>query len=150
MDEARLAEIEARLKATTPGPWRHGSMSAALWLAPETDVLADEDWVVPADDPPAGLEEYAGQRLRHTFCITQPISHVRATDPEGGEGQEGVDWLCHSEPDARFLAHAAVDVADLLAEVRRLRALREAESIPGGNDAEKPGHNPWPERAVSE
>lgn len=121
MNEDRLTEIEARLRATTPGPWRHGSMSAGLRTAPETDVLVDEDWVVPADDPPAGLGEYAGQRLRSTFCVTQPISHVRATDPDSGEGQEGVDWLCRSEPDARFLAHARDDVADLLAEVRRLR-----------------------------
>lgn len=123
MDDARIAEIEARLTATTPGPWRHGSLSEDLLPArPLTEVIGSEE--VDADDipglPPA--EGLSGCRVTHTYTVAQPYQHVSEREADGdGERREWTDWLCRCEADARFFAHARQDIADLLAEVNRLR-----------------------------
>jgi len=118
MDEARLAEIEQRLQATTPGPWRHGSLSEALFPEhPLTEVLAEEEGV-PAGFP--SLEGLAGSRVVHTFTVIQPYQHATVEDED--ERAEHTEWRCRCEADARFFAHARQDLIDLLAEVRRGRA----------------------------
>jgi hypothetical protein len=108
MDRKRLAEIEERLSATTPGPWRHGSLWSEMErVEPVTTVIASEP------------TERDGLLLTHTFSVTQPWQHVTAN----GEANrhEFTDWLCRCEADARFFAHARQDIEDLLAEVKRLR-----------------------------
>lgn len=89
LTEARLAEIEARMARTTPGPWaykdRLGGGGCFVFSEETFHVVA-----VEADDGPS---------------VTVPL----------GRG------------DAAFIAAAREDVPLLLAEVRRLRALRAAQ-----------------------
>lgn len=128
MDEGRLAEIEARLHGVSPGPWRHGS----LWDDPERTTPATS----VLGSAPAVDED--GVLVTHTFCLVQPWQHVVVEDED--DRQEHVDWLCRCEADARFLAHAPQDVADLVAAVHRLRrGLREDATTPGGGDGEQTG-----------
>jgi hypothetical protein len=118
VDEQRLAEIEQRLQATTPGPWRHGSLSEARFPDhPRTEVIAEEEGV-PEGFP--AIEGLAGCRVVHIFTVIQPYQH--ATVEHEDERAEHTEWLCRCEADARFFAHARQDLIDLLAEVRRGRA----------------------------
>jgi hypothetical protein len=118
MDEARLAEIEARLKAVSPGPWRLGS----FWETAGRDFDRGEVW---ASEP----KWTDGMLVTHHYAVLQPWSHIEDGVWEGDEPIEALEWLAHTPGDAAFFAHAPADVTELLAEVRRLRA---AAAIPGG------------------
>jgi hypothetical protein len=122
MNEERLAEIETRLGEATPGPWRHGSIGNLLGSWGGTDVLASEEKDASEVPDLPHIEGLTGCRIVHTYSITKPYQHVTERTPdEDGERREWTEWLCRSEADARFLAHARQDVEDLLAEVRRLK-----------------------------
>jgi hypothetical protein len=81
--EQRLREIEDRLRAATPGPWRA-----------EDQPGSDDVRVV-------GRHNTTGEE----FCISLPFT------PHG-----------YREANAELIANAPVDLADLVVEVRRLRA----------------------------
>ena len=90
MSPEELAEIEARLKAATPGPWRYNKSKC---YRPGTNgaqaVVTDQEAVFASADGP-------------TIALTGNVD-----DPQ-------------SMADADFIAHAPTDIAALLAEVRRL------------------------------
>lgn len=117
----RLKEIRRRLDHVTPGPWRHGSLSADVFPAwPMTEVIGSEE-VDPSEIPGLPpLDGSEGCRVTHTFTLIQPYQHV--TGHGEREQREWTDWLCRCEADARFFAHAPEDMRVLLAEVHRLRA----------------------------
>ena len=93
MSNERLAEIEARANAATPGPWEFGT-------------------------EPTFVEH--GMRYGGETVIRGQEGNV--VDSQGGQGAGG-DWsdLDVSEEDGRFIAAARTDIPGLVAEVRRLR-----------------------------
>jgi hypothetical protein len=104
VDEARLAEIEARCRAATAGPW----MVQCDYLEGGTrfSCLAH---VAPAVVP--GREYW-------------PDDYEPSTDDHGYFRPDGVDALPdYKLAQAELIAHAPLDLSDLVAEVRRLRAL---------------------------
>ena len=99
MTDKRLADIEARAEAATPGPWR---ASTGRTYDPSTGrVTSVEHWISRGDDD---------------VGITGDVSDSRTGTP--------------SEPTALFIAHARTDVPDLIAEVRRLRAVIAGRTTP--------------------
>ena len=95
MGDERLAEIEARANAATPGPW-----------TPLDDGFYGYVCVGVRDAEPGKWSQIKGKAFDAVIC--------------GGEPNEG--RMAEDDPDTRFIAHARGDVPDLIAEVRRLRA----------------------------
>ena len=93
LSDERLADIEARAEAATPGPWT-GKIEPQRY--PECDD-ADLPGIVRSAN---GIE-------------------VAAVDERYGDGQ-------NYEADTAFIAHARSDIPALLAELKELRAEREA------------------------
>lgn len=77
--ETRLAEIEARLKAATPGPWQASAASHVI----------------------------------QTNHLTRDVWHICTTDTGFHQMEE---WAAN----AKLIANAPQDLADLIAEVKRL------------------------------
>jgi hypothetical protein len=87
LSDERLAEIEKRCAAATPGPWE--------WPADHCDRFTVVAW---SDGPRWGTPRDV------------------TVQPEGRT-------YAQAEADAAFVARARTDVPDLVAEVRRLRAV---------------------------
>jgi hypothetical protein len=104
LSEERLSEIEKRCAAATPGPWlvfctpAAGETSFVVAEHVAAGVCVCRDYWPPGYDPPADA---------HGYFVDDPRSGL----PEYKAGQ------------AAFIAHARRDVPDLVAEVRRLRAV---------------------------
>ena len=98
--EADLTEIEARVNAATEGPW--------YWRNSDINVYL------------------LGARSRAVMAFKR--MGMRGAQPEFRDDDgllHGVQKRnVHDFADADFIAHARTDVADLLAEVKRLRADR--------------------------
>ena len=102
LTDERLAEIEARAEAATPGPWYTVD---PLWLPRE----------------PTGTYVIAGHHDPH---VGMPIlDHIETEDGDADAPGPNYDqsWL-----DLEFAAHARADIPALLAEVRRLRPVVDA------------------------
>jgi hypothetical protein len=108
LSAARLAEIQARHEAATPGPYAWGESGGMLALGTAGDVFFEG----------------------HVLTCARRCSACEA---------RGARCLGPNEPNSAFLAHSWQDVADLLAEVERLRAEIEAKSgsrtVPGAGAA---------------
>lgn len=106
MTESELREIEERWANATPGPWHTGgpvtrkSITAPLTLAPYGNGLSAEVWEVGR----------RGQQFAPGIAV---VNHSSSDD--GSEVTE-------AEPNAIAIAAAPTDIADLIAEVRRLKA----------------------------
>ncbi len=105
MDAVRLVEIEQRLQAATPGPWE------AIW-----DIRPDVKARIVTKDGAGGYWD-SGEL-------------VNATEQPSRAHPDTVRVACFSKYeracyDAEMVAHSREDLADLLAEVKRLRALAE-------------------------
>jgi hypothetical protein len=98
LSDERLAEIEQRCAAATPGPW---------W------VDLDRPFTLGGDTVSVEALTPDGRYVEREVC-----SCLLDTDA----WPDGPEWL-EDAANARFLAHSRSDVPDLLAEVRRLRAL---------------------------
>ena len=100
LTEADLTEIEARVNAATEGPWywRNSDINVYLLGARSRAVMAFK---------PMGM-----QSAQPEFRDDDGLLH-------GVQKRNIYDFA-----DADFIAHARTDVADLLAEVKRLRADR--------------------------
>lgn len=90
LTDERLAEIEARCNAATPGPW---DSCTAICGSGDSAIIAP---------------------IHGRSCV---LALVYAEVDEQGKD------VVRSMRDAAFIAAARTDVPDLLAEVRRLRAL---------------------------
>lgn len=102
MTDDELAAIEARLAATTRGPWR------SCW-----DDAANGDGHSDAYDWPA---------IYHPIDGVKPVDLPHEAQVVSVMYYDGTLVGCR-EPDAAFIAHAREDVPALLAEVRRLQTL---------------------------
>ncbi len=108
LSDHELSSIEARINATTPGPWYFH--------------LLDDDWamnLVAISTIPD--EEHVGDRANF-----DPGTVIAATLVQHPRYVCGADerW----DENARFIAAARTDVPRLIAEVRRLRRLVRDES----------------------
>ena len=108
-DETRLAQIEARLKAATPGPWAWANTGEKCYGANVgAEVIAEDD--EEAEHPLAGdLSD-----REDDYQVLQPIAE-----------------LSHQNcaRDAEFIADAPADIAWLIAQHTTLRArVRELET----------------------
>jgi hypothetical protein len=109
MTDERLAEIEARAAAATPGPWDAGgpvkreSITKVLTGGGGPNGLSREVWEVGA----------AGDLVPPGIAVVNRYTN-------GGGSWE-------ARANAEFIAHARQDVAELIAEVRRLRAALAGE-----------------------
>jgi hypothetical protein len=101
LSDERLAEIEQRCAAATPGPWA---------------VDLDRPFTLGGDT--VSVDAMTGDGL----CVEREVCSC-VLDTDGWP--DGPEWL-EDAANARFLAHAREDVPALLAEVRRLRALLRA------------------------
>lgn len=123
-DNDRLAEIEARAAAATPGPWRWRG-NTDVWSmrlqAPVRGALTVMDFVRWGMRNAAprfainGLMHRADEMARFEVC---PDATSRK-DPRVYRA----DLTGIRHPDAEFIAAARSDVDWLIAEVHRLRAL---------------------------
>ena len=100
LTEADLTEIEARANAATEGPWywRNSDINVYLLGARSRAVMA--------------FKRMGKQSAQPEFRDNDGLLH-------GVQKRNIYDFA-----DADFIAHARTDVADLLAEVKRLRADR--------------------------
>lgn len=100
LTEAELVEIEARVNAATEGPWywRNSNINVYLLGARSRAVMA--------------FKRMGMQGAQPEFRDDDGLLH-------GVQKRNISDFA-----DADFIAHARTDVADLLAEVKRLRADR--------------------------
>jgi hypothetical protein len=129
-----LDAIRARLAAATPGPWELGD----VWF--RAGVIYDETGVRNGDAPTRCAYCHHGDPVFVEPDMdvngTRMVGHIhRSADPYDPEhtvsGADGTVVLVGrgdygpyvSEEDAAFIAGARQDVADLLAEVERLRAI---------------------------
>lgn len=102
LTEARLAEIEARAKGATEGPWHvepPDEQSPFMWVS--HGKIGDSD--------------------RFDVCKFEPWD----ADGDGSERLQDIDYA-----NAAFIARARDDVPALVAEVERLRAENERLSKP--------------------
>ena len=100
LTEAELVEIEARVNAATEGPWywRNSDINVYLLGARSRAVMT--------------FKRMGKQSAQPEFRDDDGLLH-------GVQKRNIYDFA-----DADFIAHARTDVADLLAEVKRLRADR--------------------------
>ena len=119
MTPERLAEIEARENATTPGPWvadhpdDGACMGAYAIRLANTPALGDFPLQGPYEDRKNVVAITLLQRPRYA---------------------EIHDW--RGLQNANFIAHAKSDVPDLIAEVRRLKSALDATTVPSMPNAE--------------
>lgn len=96
MTEQRRNEIRARLEAATPGPWNY--------------------------DPRVGcVAVYSGEK-RNCLATDEPFIYYKP----GVRVRDGWETDPQHRSDAALIAHAPTDLADLLAEVERLREVLDA------------------------
>ena len=109
MTPERLAEIETRCNATTPGPWEYENIDDGMCM--NADVVrtcgdgAVDDF--PLDGP------YEDKERIVAITLLQAPRFASIADNR---------W----EENAQFIAHARTDVPDLIAEIRRLTTERDA------------------------
>ena len=94
MNEARLAEIEKRAEAATPGPWHHFDDCGAC---NQNETFG---------------HEICSSEGEHGDGCPDPMVHCHICIDRGGVLEV---------TNATFIAAARQDVSDLVAEVRRLR-----------------------------
>lgn len=109
MDAAKLAEIEARANAATPGPWREGNTGSddPAWVEVDTGEDGDEIGLAQVIDGPRKI------------------------------ARTGWSWLKSDQQhrtNAAFIAAARTDVPALVAEVRRLTAALDAARREGAEE----------------
>lgn len=110
LSDERLAEIEAREKVATKGPWE--------WDTYESDDdigLPSGSMLLASCDVPGN----AHHGLGHT--VSECGWPVLRCDWPQESIDEGTSEPWPESSDANFIAHARQDIPDLLAEVRRLR-----------------------------
>ena len=156
MDEARLAEIEARASAATPGPWRNRGAYALSrvndgnvegWPYGKTLPLGRCCGCRSAGEPCANTVMYRGEydaapRAYHsTWCERpdgwQDIGSASTFTAVTGNYDYEEGGVCSTREDSDFIAHARVDVPALVAEVRRLRAEAERQLDEARVDADR-------------
>ena len=147
MDEATMAEIEARANAATPGPWRSGGFyglarasdgDTAGWRHGAALPLGRCTFCRDAAGPcPATLMH------RGEYDAAPRAYHAHWIAAEPGEGWQGISsdaaalaitgnydydrgGVCSTPEDSAFIVHARADVPALVAEVRRLTAALDA------------------------
>jgi hypothetical protein len=108
MTEAELSAIEARLKAASPGPWR--------WW--DTNESGGGYWGDLVEEWGPGKPLGNGRKDRTWF-----LSHLDDQYEFDAAVLELDKFTGLKTENADFLAHSWEDVRDLVAEVRRLRAL---------------------------
>jgi hypothetical protein len=101
VDEKRLAKIEARASAATPGPWTR-------WIG-NTSVHAGK------------VSENRPGTIRHRGPQVCEVDDMNLTAEEDGE-QADTSYPLDPVADAEFIAHARTDVPDLVAALRDARA----------------------------
>ena len=102
MTDQELAEIEAREKAATPGPWK--------W---------DPTWGGGAATKKISISP---NRILET-AMAQCVNHIVIEETQ--TRTDHFDWKAHTKEDAKFIAHARQDIPALIAEIKRLKALHE-------------------------
>ena len=117
MDANRFEEIKERHAAATPGPWRWwGStdMHSLELVAPRLmhrAVMAVRRWGMRSAQPMFRDSETG---------ILVPVAQIARFQVHYRNDFNGIE-----NPDAEFIEHSWQDVADLVAEVERLRAGEE-------------------------
>lgn len=153
LEEERLAEIEARLRAASPGPWH------ACGVHTEKEVLTG----VSGDAIESRKHKNGACSCGFVWCVPADVPVLEVTGGTWGDRYpairrnedgtlepflDGIDYgkVPHEIQAAnmKFIASAPTDVADLLAEVSRLRLLLQAsakhEAAPTNEtDEELPG-----------
>lgn len=112
MDSKRLTEIEARLKAATPGPWLHESFPSGTEYVHMRNASGKNGAPVKGPDH-SDQDGHVGAHMN--------LYNVPAFNALTGETEEQL--VREKFANAEFIAHSRKDVEDLLAEVRRLREL---------------------------
>ena len=110
MDAERLAEIRERAEAATPGPWEWDGFSEIDEVGAERKTLNPKDgfasrWLWSGNEP------VVSEWNTHCCEFAKGVGIASGVTPS---------------PDATFIAHARQDIPDLLAEVARLTAERDA------------------------
>ena len=141
-DDMPIDEAHARIVAACPHPFEDMN-----WFIPERvgleplregwDIDLDGPWheyvdeCCATDDRPTDgrtLREFVMQFERYGMAGAAPrfqVNHrmVRADEMVRYEVEYRKDITGIDHPDAEFIAHASTDIPDLIAEVRRLRAI---------------------------
>lgn len=110
MDEKRLAQIEVRAAAATPGPWRHESFPSGTEYVHMRNASSKDGPRVFGPDK-SDQDGHIGAHM--TLC------NVPAFQVLTGETEQQLD--AEKRANAAFIARSRQDVVDLVAEVRRLR-----------------------------
>lgn len=120
MTPERLAEIEARLATATPGPWDVWDGPAYCGGGRDLCIGAGEDWL-------ANMDHRYGPDYQARVDHDSDGEHSQhGAFPDGGYPPDCP--ICafsdkvtqEQRANADLIAHAPTDLADLLAEVRRL------------------------------
>jgi hypothetical protein len=102
--DERLAEIEARAKAATDGPWYAHNTDDSMFM---------NCYSVTTSEREPDTEFFDGENCDKTVVAMTLYQERRIVCHEAGKWEE----------DSEFIAHARTDVPDLVAEVRRLNDL---------------------------
>lgn len=119
MTAERLAEIERRLHRATPGPWR--------WVIQgwQQGLYTDHSGrYVVMDFVRRGMRD-AAPRFQAYVRYEGPLRERGSLGMKKAEEFLEDGYLKPIHPDAELIASAPTDIADLLAEVRRLRQCLE-------------------------
>ena len=115
MTEERLAEIERRLHRATPGPWR--------WVIHEWQqglYTEHSGRYVVMDFVRRGMQD-AAPRFQAYERYEGPLTKRGSLGMKKAEEFLEDGYWKPNHPDAELIASAPADIADLLAEVRRLQ-----------------------------
>lgn len=110
LTERELSEIDARLAAATPGPWRWDSFGSGTEYVHMRNASGRTGPRIMGPDH----SDQDGHVGAHMF-----LHNVSAFQALTGEDERGLER--EKAANAEFIAHARDDVPRLLAEVRRLR-----------------------------
>ena len=124
-----LEPTKARLAAATPGPWEHGDRyhtAGAGFMNRPVDKCAYCDGTRPLVF--SGRMNINGRMMMaHTHESSTPWSETGIYHFDGKENLSVVietdEYGLMNDEDADLIAHAPTDLAELVAEVERLRAV---------------------------
>lgn len=124
MSDERLAEIEARDQAATPGPWAwfgNTDVRDACLATPDRGrlyVMQFARWGM-ASAQPVFRDDAARQMVKASEVPVYEVAPKASSRDDPRVYRADISGF--RNPDAEFIAHARQDVTDLLAEVGRLR-----------------------------